>query len=160
MLKIRLSSRFAPGLTLDNHKSYASVSNAARTILLVRKHVFGVGRTDRAGARRRRSYRPIGESFRDSINGAREGIISFIQSAAQWIEPHRETVICIAAGIAAFGALGAVLVTTGIALQVVTYAMGGFHFVLTAGVRSSDGGPILEIYPRSSKTFVSERFMP
>ncbi|MDO4584902.1 MAG: phage tail tape measure protein [Planctomycetia bacterium] len=79
-----------------------------------------------------RAGNAIGEHFKEAINNAREGIILFVQETTKWIEANKETVVGFAVGIACVGALGAAFLATGTAIQMVTFAIGGFHFILTA----------------------------
>ncbi|MDO4585570.1 MAG: phage tail tape measure protein, partial [Planctomycetia bacterium] len=89
----------------------------------------------------------IGESFKNAINGARNGIISYVQSVTEWIKTNRETVVMTAAGIAAIGTLGATLLVVGTALRVASFALSGFGFVLaTVGLIAKGVGLIFALF--------------
>ena len=74
----------------------------------------------------------FGETFRNAIVSARERVIAFVQSITKWIETHRHLVIMAALGVGAIMAFGAALITTGLAIQFTTYALGGFQIFLAA----------------------------
>lgn len=74
----------------------------------------------------------IGESFSSAINGAREGVIEFLQEIVRWVEVNQKLVVGIGLGVVTMGGLGAALVTLGTAIRLVTFALSGFN-VLLAG---------------------------
>ena len=72
----------------------------------------------------------VGASLAPSIIDLSNRITSIIASATKWLRANRETVVLVAKVGVAIGALGGILITTGLAFTLLGVAVGGFATAL------------------------------
>ncbi len=73
----------------------------------------------------------VGEAFGTQLRTAIKGVTAFLALLAQFIEQNQYIIVAMVAGIAAFTALGVAMVTLGIAVQIVSFALGGLALILS-----------------------------